>query len=612
MKLIKPNVELVKEANPYKKVELVGRTCYKSEDKITDDSYKIFFKNLVTRRHMAMLEHGVVTFLITGLETLPQTMFQIPYLVITPLGEGYKMNWIISASLSHIYNDWNEALPRDSVTVAILIYMKQLCEQFYQENGTNFIQMFSNLCTMSIVDNLPQIQEQFPESPILEKHQFISMKFTCDRGVSHELVRHRCSVAQSSTRYVSSCARKSLKEYNLDDIEDIKRCYLQGFSSTQIADNSSFESAEICSMLKDSGIKLRGSCMKGYRNDKYFDSIDSANKAYLLGIIQSDGSLNGNTLSITQHSDYVWYIELLLYEFCDAFCRVNDGNCKDLQITSKYIAERLRNIGIVTDKCHKQTDEDIDKLWSSIPDIYKQDFIRGLIDGDGHVGYFIQKYGKTKSPSIGLASTSKHLLDLIAAWIKCKFDYKCGIYQHHETKTPLWDLSISHREKSLEIGKTLYAHFKYPFGHPKKASNWISEFGDLGYEVSEFGDPNFKIVLPSDWSSWDARGKFAFLKLMYDSETTYTNLRVAGYQPQQARAVLPNALMTEVILTMSAKQWAHFLNLRYFGITGNPHPDMKIVAEKAYHIFSDEFDGKFQDTEEASEEVDSTNNQDNK
>ena len=368
---------------------------------------------------------------------------------------------------------------------------------------------------------------------------FVSVKFDCDRGVSHELVRHRVAVAQSSTRYVSSCSRKSLIEYNLDDEMDIEQCYLQGFSTYQIAENSAYTPEQICNILRDRQVKLRGKCMKGYRNENYFDHIDTPHKAYLLGIIQSDGSLNGDTLSITQHSDYVWYIELLLYEFCDHFCKVDDGSCKDLQITSKIMARRLKDIGIVTNKSHHQTDEDIDKLWNSIPDQFLCDFIRGLIDGDGHVRYYVQKHGKQRSPSIGFCSTQRHLIELIHQHILDKFDYSCGIYQHHETKTPLYDLVISHRDKSLQIGRYLYQNFSYPFGHPKKSSNWISEFGDPGYDVSEFGDNQFRIVLPSTWSEWSVNCKFLFLKQMYQCEDTYTNLRISGMSPQQARAILP-------------------------------------------------------------------------
>lgn len=40
-----------------KQLEKVGRTCYKSEDKITDTSAVTFVKNLIARGHEAMIEH---------------------------------------------------------------------------------------------------------------------------------------------------------------------------------------------------------------------------------------------------------------------------------------------------------------------------------------------------------------------------------------------------------------------------------------------------------------------------------------------------------------------------------------------------------------------------
>lgn len=64
MRVIDPSVELKCLGNPLdimKHIEEVGRTCYKSEDKITDTSYKGFIKRLVKRQHGAMLEHGTVT-----------------------------------------------------------------------------------------------------------------------------------------------------------------------------------------------------------------------------------------------------------------------------------------------------------------------------------------------------------------------------------------------------------------------------------------------------------------------------------------------------------------------------------------------------------------------
>lgn len=41
-----------------KMIERAGRTCYKSEDKITEQSAKEFVENLIKRGHEAMLEHS--------------------------------------------------------------------------------------------------------------------------------------------------------------------------------------------------------------------------------------------------------------------------------------------------------------------------------------------------------------------------------------------------------------------------------------------------------------------------------------------------------------------------------------------------------------------------
>jgi thymidylate synthase (FAD) len=50
--------------------------------------------------------------------------------------------------------------------------------------------------------------------------------------------------------------------------------------------------------------------------------------------------------------------------------------------------------------------------------------------------------------------------------------------------------------------------------------------------------------------------------------------------PQQARDVLPNATKTELIMTGFASDYRHLLDLRLFGKTGQPHPDMIDLMEK--------------------------------
>jgi thymidylate synthase (FAD) len=63
MKIIEPSVELLWITdNPECRIELAGRTCYKSEDKITDDSAGAFTRKLRDLGHHAMIEHAVASF----------------------------------------------------------------------------------------------------------------------------------------------------------------------------------------------------------------------------------------------------------------------------------------------------------------------------------------------------------------------------------------------------------------------------------------------------------------------------------------------------------------------------------------------------------------------
>ncbi|MBR1760915.1 MAG: FAD-dependent thymidylate synthase [Schwartzia sp.] len=64
MKIILPKAEIVSPINGktiLKHIEQCGRVCYKSEDKITDDSAERFVHNVIKRGHESVIEHFVVT-----------------------------------------------------------------------------------------------------------------------------------------------------------------------------------------------------------------------------------------------------------------------------------------------------------------------------------------------------------------------------------------------------------------------------------------------------------------------------------------------------------------------------------------------------------------------
>ena len=76
-----------------------------------------------------------------------------------------------------------------------------------------------------------------------------------------------------------------------------------------------------------------------------------------------------------------------------------------------------------------------------------------------------------------------------------------------------------------------------------------------------------------------------FINELINTEFRYMNILDAGYTPQQARQVLPNALKTELVMTGFVSDWEHFFDLRASGTTGAPHPDAKALAEPLMNEF---------------------------
>ena len=84
----------------------------------------------------------------------------------------------------------------------------------------------------------------------------------------------------------------------------------------------------------------------------------------------------------------------------------------------------------------------------------------------------------------------------------------------------------------------------------------------------------------TNWTDFDA---WLFANLA--AEFSYMQLIALGRKPQEARAVLPLNVNTELIHTAFLHDWQHFFNLRALGTTGAPHPDAKAIAQPLYEVF---------------------------
>lgn len=161
MKLIEQKAELLIQPKGIygleQQIEIAARTCYKSENKITEDSAKEMMGKLVTSKHLSMLEHGTV-YLKFDQSKVPDTMVSKYYL-----------------------NPYSKAKFKDESGMA---YITTNYRVLYEHGWTKDLKYWCE-----------------PTDNHVKRYTF---RLTTSIGIVRELLRHRVfSFANESTRYVN-------------------------------------------------------------------------------------------------------------------------------------------------------------------------------------------------------------------------------------------------------------------------------------------------------------------------------------------------------------------------------------------------------------------------
>lgn len=283
----------------YKHLERIGRLCYKSEDKITDDSCVRFIRNMHDRKHWAMLEH--YPFVVTDDGRLYEALHSMyndgPYYVQEKL-HYIKQNVVdipdrdgLTSMISGSATGFNYLLE------ACLRWLKEVspdgdCHEEDIPSMSDFFDFMDYMhCRFSLLFNKPYPEECIDdltfnkldnnyrlwsqdelmkiEDPAVNMHLYMTARFITDRGVTHEIVRHRpASYAQESTRYCDYGKGGCQFIIPCWFSEDAKQCLLDYEKNPFIINGRDsiidpFKSSEWCwimAMLNDENIynKLRG------------------------------------------------------------------------------------------------------------------------------------------------------------------------------------------------------------------------------------------------------------------------------------------------------------------------------------------------------------------
>jgi thymidylate synthase (FAD) len=179
------------------RIELCGRICYKSEDKIDQDSALPFVSKMAEHGHNSVLEMGVVTLQVECADDHPITelfLIQPRYLQI-----DREENRLLVTGSVRAFRELLKFHPECAIVDAMCSYLNKHHPYFFStllpENG------FNNNGSISVRKVELVEVDQFPPDK-MARHRYIAVKFIVNRAVTHEIVRHRpCSFLQESQRY---------------------------------------------------------------------------------------------------------------------------------------------------------------------------------------------------------------------------------------------------------------------------------------------------------------------------------------------------------------------------------------------------------------------------
>jgi len=180
------------------RIEACGRVCYKSEEKITPTSAEPFVRSIVKREHNSVLEMAVLTLRVTTdsdsimakfLEGVPKYLF---------IDRLERRIFLITGSV-RAFREFYRVNPGIKLAKAITAFLSErhplLFGDLVPKHGWVLQEGI-------IVEKVPLSEVEKLPAGVLGRHRHVGVKFTVNRAVTHEIVRHRpCSFLQESQRY---------------------------------------------------------------------------------------------------------------------------------------------------------------------------------------------------------------------------------------------------------------------------------------------------------------------------------------------------------------------------------------------------------------------------
>ena len=221
MEIVKPFVKKIDLSND-KKIEYAGRLCYKSADKITENSYEKFITNIIKSGHESVIEHGIIYCILTFQYPLDSeeelsflsAMMDVKYLVVDYIPVGETCKYIISGNIRAWREFYHYIFGEYEYDSLVRLLEERFPLYFYEYRDVNLESFSDPIENIILCDTYEEFESNIPlmyqcNKPMLEKHRFVTFHYRTDRATSHQLVRHRpCSFSQQSQRYCNYTKEK--------------------------------------------------------------------------------------------------------------------------------------------------------------------------------------------------------------------------------------------------------------------------------------------------------------------------------------------------------------------------------------------------------------------
>ena len=209
MKIVEQSAELIKhDGDPYQLIESVARTCYKSESR---GNSVAFVKGLAKSKHLSTLEHEYVYF---KLDSIALSNFNQEIVVIKYEKHPHDFKYInrmrnyVSGSfrafleLVETCECSNSSIITEMIRQLSIMYPDIFTVDFDDYELKPSCGNVELMTRNDIINDIRSVGDMM-EDEIISALIPHTIRFVTNRGVSHELVRHRpCSFAQESQRYV--------------------------------------------------------------------------------------------------------------------------------------------------------------------------------------------------------------------------------------------------------------------------------------------------------------------------------------------------------------------------------------------------------------------------